>query len=346
MSTSLSISIPVYNFARFLPETLDSIVHQDGSEAIEIIVLDGASTDNTATIMENFQKEHPNVRYFRMAAKGGIDRDMAQSVAYSSGDYCWLFSGDDIMRPGALRKVLDEIQSGCDVYLCRHKEYYSYHHAWREYPAVKIDRDTIFELSDARTRQRYFSLAVNSEAFFSFIGGIIVKRATWDRVPLNEMFVGGCWAHAARMFELMPGGLRVKCLLGALLDRRPDNDSFAAGGLVNRYRIAIDGYHGIADHFFGHDSIEAFHVRRVIRHEFHPMAMLLGKYMCALNPQVENKAVMDGLMRKAYSDFSFENLRAKFIYATTSASRFKRQQKELCESHEQKFLERTAARAG
>jgi abequosyltransferase len=213
-------------------------------------------------------------------------------------------------------------------------EYYFYHDSWTEYPTVACEDGAVYELSDPGSRRDYFSKAVNTEAFFSFIGGIIVKRSTWNRVPLNEEFVGSCWGHVARFFELMPGGLSIKVLSGALLDRRADNDSFAGGGMVNRYRIAIDGFHNIADRFFGHDSIEAFHVRRVIRHEFHPLAMLLGKYMCFVNPALESRAMMDNLMRQAYSDFSFANLRAKFIYATTSMARFKREQKELCERHE------------
>ena len=53
----------------------------------------------------------------------------------------------------------------------------------------------------------YFMRAVNSEAFFSFMGGLVVKRSTWNRVSLNADFIGSCWAHAARFFELMKSGL-------------------------------------------------------------------------------------------------------------------------------------------
>lgn len=339
MTASLSVCIPIYNFAKFIPETLDSILGQDGGNEVEIIVLDGASTDNTAEILADYQRKHPNINYVRQPQKGGIDRDMAKSVEPATGDYCWLFSGDDIMRPGALRRVLNEIQSGCDLYLCKHMEYYFYHDSWTEYPTVACDDDAVFDLSDPRSRRDYFSKAVNTEAFFSFIGGIIVRRSTWNRVPLNEEFVGSCWGHVARLFELMAGGLSIKVLSGALLDRRPDNDSFASGGMVNRYRIAIDGFYNIVNRFFGHDSVEAFHVRRVIRHEFHPLAMQLGKFMCFVNPAGEDRALMDSLMKKVYSDFSFGSLRAKFAYMTMSPRRFRRQHSQLCALHEQKLRE-------
>lgn len=336
--TSLSICIPIYNFAKFIPETLETIVQQDGADEVEIVILDGASTDDTPQVIDRFKEKFNNIKYVRMPAKGGIDRDMAKSVEHSSGQYCWLFSGDDWMLDGALRKALDQIKSGHDLYLCKHLEWIAYQSKWVEWPTIDESEEKVFELSDKKTRLEYFRKAVNTEAFFSFMGGLIVKRATWDRVPLNEAFVGSCWAHAARMLELSLSGLTVKPLTGPYLRRRPGNDSFAGKGMIERFRISIEGYHRIADTFFGHRSVEAFHVRRVIRHEFHPLVLLVGKYLCAANPETESKPLMDHLVRLAYSDLSLENLRVRLRYALTSAARFRREHAEICEGYEQQQI--------
>ena len=114
--------MPTYNFGRFIAETLHSILEQDGAEEIEVVVLDGASTDNTADIVTGLQKQYPQIKYFRLPVKGGIDRDMAKTVELASGEYCWLFSSDDTMRSGALEFALNEIKQGYDLYLCRHVE--------------------------------------------------------------------------------------------------------------------------------------------------------------------------------------------------------------------------------
>jgi abequosyltransferase len=336
MSPTLSICIPIYNFSRFIPETLESIVRQDGGGEVEIVVLDGASTDDTSQVVEQFARVHNNIKYVRLPAKGGIDRDMAKSVEFSTSDYCWLFSGDDWMLDGALRKALNHIKSGHDLYLCKHMEWVADHSEWVEWPTVDVAEEMVFELSNEKTRREYFKRATNTEALFSFMGGLIVKRATWDRVPLNEAFVGSCWAHAARMFELMPNGLTVKVLAGAYLRRRPGNDSFTGNGMIERFRITVEGYQRIADTFFGHKSAEAFHVRRVIRCEFHPLVLLLGKYLCALYPEIESKPLMDHLVRMAYSDFSIANMRARLRYAFTSADRFRREHPKICEPFEKK----------
>jgi len=151
-------------------------------------------------------------------------------------------------------------------------------------------------------KSRYFELAATTEAFFSFLGGVVVRKDAWDSVGLNEKFVGSCWAHVARFFELMPGGLTLFYLPEILCDRRGDNDSFADRGVVHRYAIAINGYHDIADTFLGPDSRNAYHVRRVVRNEFGLRMFLYAKLCCWRNPQTEDSAKLNSLIEKAYRD--------------------------------------------
>ncbi len=310
----LSVCIPTYNFAEFLPATLDSILRQDGAGEVELIVLDGASTDETPAIMARYCEKHPQIRYHRLPAKGGIDRDMARVVDAATGDYCWLFSSDDIMSNGALQRALEQIISGDDVYLCKHMECLKDMTPLWEHPILSPDDPGVFELSDATQRLNYFRRAVNSEAFFSFMGWLIVKRETWRRVPLNEAFVGSCWAHVARFFELMQNQLRVRYTGRVFLERRGENDSFSDNGLVARYRIQVEGFHRIADSFFGHESAEAREVRRAIRSEFNRWIVLRAKHRAASDPERENKQLLDRLVAMGYSDAPLEGQITKLLY--------------------------------
>jgi abequosyltransferase len=311
---SLSIGIPTYNFAEFLPATLQSIFAQDGSDEVEIVVLDGASTDATPAIMAEFCAKYPQIRYHRLPSKGGIDRDMAKVMELASRDYCWLFSSDDIMSEGALRVALNEIKSGCDLYLCKHMECFKDMTPLWEHPILKPDTPGVFDLSNQAERIGYFDRAVNSEAFFSFMGGLIVNRASWHRVPLNEEFVGSCWAHAARFFELMQSGLRVKYTGRVFLQRRGENDSFSDRGLVKRYQLQVEGFHKLADTFFGHGSREARAIRRAILSEFNRHIVLRLKYRAATTPQLENKQLLDHLVNIGYADFSVQGEITKLLY--------------------------------
>jgi len=75
----LSICIPTYNFGEFIGTTLESIIKQATAE-VEIVVLDGGSTDNTREVVHSFQQRFPRLSYHRLEKRGGIDRDMAKAV--------------------------------------------------------------------------------------------------------------------------------------------------------------------------------------------------------------------------------------------------------------------------
>lgn len=311
----LSICMPTYNFGRFIAETLHSILEQDGAEEIEVVVLDGASADNTADIVTGLQKQYPQIKYFRLPVRGGIDRDMAKTVELASGEYCWLFSSDDIMRNGALELALNEIKQGYDLYLCRHAECTFEMQVLFEYPILCLNSEAVFDLANPEIRERYFSLAITTEAFFSFMGGLVIKKSTWDSVPLNEAFVGSCWALAARLFEVMRKRLTVKYVGKTCLYRRGENDFFMDKGVVNRLRIAIEGYHRLADTFFGHDSVEAFHIRRVLKNDFSVTVFSAAAQLCREKPETESKTLLDALVRQTYCDGSARDWRNRFLYA-------------------------------
>ena len=54
----LSVCIPVYNFGSFLGQTLDSILLQLTND-VEVLVVDGASTDNTSQTMVQWMARYP-----------------------------------------------------------------------------------------------------------------------------------------------------------------------------------------------------------------------------------------------------------------------------------------------
>lgn len=299
-SVALSVCIPVYNCCDYLPAALESILPQIGTN-VEVVVYDGGSTDDTPEVMARYPG--PPVRYVRAPARGGIDADMAACVLEARGEYCWLFSGDDVMRPGALERVLETIRDGDDVLVGRHTICDILMRNGYEYDVLRPpDEPLRVQFSDAAQRQDWFARAVTTEAFFSFISGIVVRKAAWDRGRLNPEFSRSCWAHAERLLALSRDGLRVRYVPEIWLDQRSGNDSFARNGVVNRYRIAIEGYHAIADSIFGHDSVEAFHIRRVLRYEFTLPMFLVAKVLCSVDPQTESRTLLDRLYSALHSD--------------------------------------------
>ncbi|HSN68201.1 MAG TPA: glycosyltransferase family 2 protein [Thermoanaerobaculia bacterium] len=303
----LSVCIPIYNFGAFVAATLESIVRQV-TEEVEVVILDGGSTDNTAEVVEGYRWRFPRFRYERQEKRGGIDRDMAKAVALATGEYCWVFSGDDLMREGSVARVLSAIQhGGCDVYLlesmlCRFDMTPVALHR-----LLRSAKPRTFRLHERRERSEYFRLANNTAAFFSFCSAVVVKRSRWNSVTVDESFYGTCWAHAARIFGMLESGLVVRYLPGAFLDKRGDNDSFLTNGPTRRFAIAVDGYNKIADEFFGYDSAEAFHIRRAVRGELPLTQWLLARLDVAAHSRAGDPELFDRLVRTTFCDPSVRN---------------------------------------
>lgn len=170
-----------------------------------MLVLDGGSTDETSDVVAYFQARHPGVlRYEHRSERGGIDRDLAATIACARGEYCWIFCADDVMKPGSIEHVLDHIASGLDVYICGFTLCDRDLRPMKKHPVAALHADAIFELGDEGQRQRYFALASTTTALFSFASSLIVRRAKWNTRELDEDFVGSCWAHVARFFSIVP----------------------------------------------------------------------------------------------------------------------------------------------
>lgn len=297
----LSICIPTYNFGRFIGETLDSLLPQTTDE-VEVLVVDGASTDDTEQVVRERQERLPGLRYHRLEKKGGIDRDMAKSVELARGEYVWLFSADDWMGKGALERLLDEVRLGLDLYLCGFTLCDFEMRPRMAHPILDAPDGSVYNLGDSRDRKDFFERGLTTSAFFSFMSSLVIRKEKWDSAEMDDTFVGSCWDHVARLFRLIPGGLGVKYLSGSYLLKRDDNDSFSGRGIAHRVGIAVEGYHRLADAFFGKESAEARHIHRVLKNEYPLLNLLYIKSRTSVSRIPGDMEYLDGLVAKLYLD--------------------------------------------
>ncbi len=85
--------IPVRNEAAFVARTLDQLLHQDRDGIdLEIIVVDGQSTDNTLQIAREYASRHPQVRVLENPNRlSSAARNLA--IANSVGEYVVIVDG-------------------------------------------------------------------------------------------------------------------------------------------------------------------------------------------------------------------------------------------------------------
>ncbi len=85
----ISVLVPAYNQAKYLPEALDSLVAQTYGNWEAIVVNDG-STDDTPMVMEQYSAREPRIRSFHKK-NGGISSALNEGLKNARGEWiCWL----------------------------------------------------------------------------------------------------------------------------------------------------------------------------------------------------------------------------------------------------------------
>ncbi len=214
----LSICIATRNRGAFIGATLESVICQ-ATDEVEIVVLDGASTDNTEEVVRAYQSRFPRLRYIRAEVNMGIDRDFAKVVELAHGEYCWLFCDDDIFRPGAIRVVLDALKNHYSLIIANSEV--------RSADLTKIleVRKLLFEKDKIYTPNENDRLMAEAGQYLSFIGCVIIKRQLWEGRE-KEPYFGSYFIHFGIIFQRpLPGD--VLAIAEPLVSIRYANASWA-----------------------------------------------------------------------------------------------------------------------
>lgn len=189
----LSICMATFKRGPFIGETLDSILPQL-VPGVELIVVDGASPDNTQEVLEAYQRRHPHIRYYREPENSGVDRDYDKAVGYATGDYCWLMTDDDLLNPGAIETVLDALREDPAVVVVNAELKTVDMSTYLAPGMMALEGEERFQPGE---RDRFFTEAGR---YLSFIGSVVIDRRLWlqrDRAT----YYGSLFIHAGVIFQ-------------------------------------------------------------------------------------------------------------------------------------------------
>lgn len=111
---NLSIIIPVYNTAEFLPTCLDSVLSLSSLD-LEVIVVNDGSTDNSLSIITHYANNDSRIKYISQKNFGlSAARNAGMNVA--TGDYVLFVDSDDWIFPNTIAHYWQRIkESNTDV---------------------------------------------------------------------------------------------------------------------------------------------------------------------------------------------------------------------------------------
>ncbi len=94
----MSVIIVNYNYGRFLKQAADFVFEQTYPN-IECIIVDNASTDESADVLLAISKQYPSTTILRRSDNGGQSLATIEGFEASSGEYVVFLDADDVFLP-------------------------------------------------------------------------------------------------------------------------------------------------------------------------------------------------------------------------------------------------------
>ncbi len=113
----ISVCIPAYNRAAFLPALLDSILYQDYDD-FEIVIVEDCSPERQAIRCKTaaYQRDHGNrIRYAENLETLGYDGNLRRLIELAAGNFILFMGNDDLMAPGALSTIAAAVREHPNV---------------------------------------------------------------------------------------------------------------------------------------------------------------------------------------------------------------------------------------
>jgi glycosyltransferase involved in cell wall biosynthesis len=112
---TVSVVIPCYNYGRFLPSCLSSVLDQEGVD-VRVLIIDDASPDGSAEVALRLAAEDERVQVrIHEVNKGHIATYNEGLLDWADGDYTVLISADDLMTPGCLARATGVMEARANV---------------------------------------------------------------------------------------------------------------------------------------------------------------------------------------------------------------------------------------
>lgn len=163
----ISVIVPAYNIAQYLPRCLDSILNQTHKN-LEIIVISDGSTDETNDIIIDYaQKDSRIVPVFK--ANSGVSSTRNKGLDIASGDYIGFVDGDDYIEPDMYELLINNaIEYNADISHCG-------------YQMVFPSRIDYYYDTDKRVLQD------NETGVYDLLSAAFVEPGIWNKLYKKEV---------------------------------------------------------------------------------------------------------------------------------------------------------------
>lgn len=208
----VSVVVPVYDVAAYLPAALDSVLAQSYG-ALEVVVVDDGSTDESGDVADDYARREARIHVVH-TANHGLGAARNEGLRHATGEFLAFLDSDDVLPADAYTRLLGSLRrSGAD---------------FATGSIVRWEGDTETEPPWMRRLHRPARSGIAIEEHPEILGDVfawnkVFRRTFWDSTGLS-------WPEGLR-YEDQP--TTTEAFLRGRFDVRPE--------IVYRWRIRHDG---------------------------------------------------------------------------------------------------------
>lgn len=113
-SPMISVIMSTYNRENYLPVAMESILNQTYTD-FEFIIIDDASTDNTAKLLQEYQEKDSRIVVISNPQNLGYNKNLTTGFKLAKGKYLARMDDDDISLPTRFEKQVDFLEKNPDI---------------------------------------------------------------------------------------------------------------------------------------------------------------------------------------------------------------------------------------
>ncbi len=106
---TVSVVIPCYNYARFLPDAVRSALSQEGA-IVDVIIVDDKSTDASLSVANELAAFDSRITVLAHRDNAGPVKTFNDGLALARGEFLVRLDADDLLTPGSLRRAIAVMQ--------------------------------------------------------------------------------------------------------------------------------------------------------------------------------------------------------------------------------------------
>ncbi len=176
----ISIIVPIYNAEKYMKKCIDSILNQTLND-IEVILVNDGSSDNSATIADNYAKNDLRVRVIHQKNSGpSVARN--NGIKLATGKYIGFVDSDDYIENNMYERLFNIANHNqVQLAMCNYREIYTYDNRKEEVKSNLISNKIYSKKDILKDIISTFSKSQNY-GFYSL----------WNKIYMREWLVETC----------------------------------------------------------------------------------------------------------------------------------------------------------